>query len=94
MLFTALIWVCSCYTSLRGGSTRLKITWEQQRQDHRAQESARERMLSLLLRISLRSQPKVRLREYFEYFRMRQMRQVMLRTLVLHISNSKKLLTN
>ena len=35
---------------LRGGSTRLKITWVQQRQHHRAQESARERMLSLALR--------------------------------------------
>ena len=35
--------------ALRGGSTRLKITWVQQRQHHRAQESARERMLSLLL---------------------------------------------
>ena len=34
---------------LRGGSTRLKITWMQQRQHHKAQESARERMLSLLL---------------------------------------------
>ena len=34
---------------LRGGSTRLIITWVQQRQHHRAQESARERMLSLLL---------------------------------------------
>ena len=31
---------------LRGGSTRLKITWVQQRQHHRAHESARERMLS------------------------------------------------
>ena len=28
---------------LRGGSTRLKITWVQQRQHHTAQESARER---------------------------------------------------
>ena len=35
---------------LRGGSTRLKISWVQQRQHHRAQESARERMLGLLLR--------------------------------------------
>ena len=35
---------------LRGGSKRLKKTWVQQRQHHRAQESARERMLSLLLR--------------------------------------------
>ena len=34
---------------LKGGSTRSKITWVQQRQHHRAQESARERMLSLLL---------------------------------------------
>ena len=29
-------------------ATRLKITWVQQRQHHRAEESARERMLSLL----------------------------------------------
>ena len=35
--------------NLRGGSTRLEITWVQQRQHHRAQESARERMLSLAL---------------------------------------------
>ena len=35
---------------LRGGSTRLKITWLQQRQHSTAQESARERMLSLALR--------------------------------------------
>ena len=35
---------------LRGGSTRLKIAWVQQRQHHKAQESARERMLSLALR--------------------------------------------
>ena len=35
--------------ALRGGSTRLKIAWVHQRQHHRAQESARERMLSLLL---------------------------------------------
>ena len=30
---------------LRGGSTRLKIPWVQQRQHHRAQESVRERVL-------------------------------------------------
>ena len=36
--------------ALRGSSTRLKITWVEQRQHHRAQESARQRMLSLLLR--------------------------------------------
>ena len=35
---------------LRGGSTGLKITWVQQRQHHKALESARERMLSLALR--------------------------------------------
>ena len=35
---------------LRGGSTRLKITWVQQRQHHRAHENARERMVSLALR--------------------------------------------
>ena len=34
---------------LRGGSTRLKITWVQQRQYHRAHGSARERVLSLAL---------------------------------------------
>ena len=39
------------YTFHRGGSTRLKSTWVQHRQHHRAQESARERMLSLLLRV-------------------------------------------
>ena len=37
---------------LKGGSTRLKITWVQQRQHHRVQESARERMLNLALRQS------------------------------------------
>ena len=36
-------------TLLRGGSTRLKITWVQQRQYHRAHGSARERVLSLAL---------------------------------------------
>ena len=35
---------------LRRGSTRLKITWVQQRQHHRAHKSARERVLSLALR--------------------------------------------
>ena len=35
--------------TLRQGSTRLKITWVQQRQHHRAQESARERVLRLAL---------------------------------------------
>ena len=35
---------------LRGGSTRLKITWVQQRQYHRAHGSARERVLSLALK--------------------------------------------
>ena len=35
--------------SIRGGSTRFKITWVQQRQHHRAHESARERVLSLTL---------------------------------------------
>ena len=41
---------------LRGGSTRLKITWVQQRQHHSARESARERMLSLALRARTTSQ--------------------------------------
>ena len=35
--------------ALRGGSTRLKIAWVQQRQYHRAHGSARERVLSLAL---------------------------------------------
>ena len=35
------------HIALRGGSTRFKITWVQQRQHYRAQESSRERMLSL-----------------------------------------------
>ena len=35
---------------LRRGSTPNKITWVQQRQDHRGHESARERVLSLALR--------------------------------------------
>ena len=34
---------------LRGGSTPLKITWVRQRQHHRVQERARERMSSLAL---------------------------------------------
>ena len=34
---------------LRRGSTQFKITWVQQRQHHRAHDSARERMLSLAL---------------------------------------------
>ena len=38
------------HLALRGGSTRLKITWVQQKQYHRAHGSARERVLSLALR--------------------------------------------
>ena len=39
------------HIALRGGSTHNKIAWVQQRQHHRAHESARERMLSLALRL-------------------------------------------
>ena len=39
------------HIALRGGSTPNKITWVQQRQHHSARESARERMLSLALRM-------------------------------------------
>ena len=39
---------------LRGGSTPLKITWVRQRQLHRVQERARERMLSLALTVVCR----------------------------------------
>ena len=41
------------YLRLRGASTRLKITWVRQRQHHRVQERARERMLSLALSLTL-----------------------------------------
>ena len=54
-----LIPIAVFYMLLRGGSTRLKITWVKQRQHHRAQESARERMVSLLLR-----------RQFFSHFRL------------------------
>ena len=40
---------CGALRNLRGGSTRLKIAWVQQRQYHRAHGSARERVLSLAL---------------------------------------------
>ena len=43
-IFTHRTW---CH--LRRGSTPNKITWVQQRQDHRGHESARERMLSITL---------------------------------------------
>ena len=53
------------WSTLRGGLTRLKITWVQQRQHHKAQESARERMLSLALIIKLSKKSKIWLRMYF-----------------------------
>ena len=40
---------------LRTGSTGLKITWVQHRQHHRAQKSARERMLSFPLIVNFHS---------------------------------------
>ena len=47
-------------------SIRLKITWVQQRQHHRALESARERMLSLALRVG--SIPTVHLKTFEQLF--------------------------
>ena len=55
--------------------------------------------ISIKKGVSLHSQPIVRFREYFVYFLMRKKSkkstiQKVLRTLILHINNSQKLLTN